>query len=280
MENLQEKNNNQAEAKNASKEDMQIQLLTSINNNLIILNNNIMTVDEHIVVMNNNIVTMNGNLSYCDDKIDLLIDINANNSNKAKTMVRAFRNSKKKNNTKFQELQEIERPSFKINESNGSNEIKENKKSSPKDDNDSDPCGNHIYENKSLKESSKEQNSTTSNKSMDKAINNTKTEMKKEKGLKHANKNIKTAKKSTKNCEKMNKLQDEPKNSEKNTGTKKNDKTEDIPQSNPISNQGKGNTNHDGKKANNALTQKKTVNPRFIANQSIKMYPGYLPIRK
>ena len=73
--------------------------------------------------------------------------------------------------------------------------------------------------------------------------------------------NIKTAKKSTKNCEKKNKLQDEPKNSKKNTGTKKNDKTEDIPQSNPISNQGKGNTNHDGKKANNALTQKKTVNP-------------------
>lgn len=59
MENLQEKNNNQAQAKNASKEDMQIQLLTSINNNLSILNNNIMNVDEHIVIMNNNIVTMN-----------------------------------------------------------------------------------------------------------------------------------------------------------------------------------------------------------------------------
>jgi hypothetical protein len=66
-----------------------------------------MNVDEHIVIMNNNIVTMNGNLSYYDDKIDLLIDINANNSNEAKTMVRAFKNSKKRiilNSKNFKKL--------------------------------------------------------------------------------------------------------------------------------------------------------------------------------
>ncbi len=90
---------------------------------------------------------MNENLSYCDEKIDFLIDINGNNSMESKRMVKAFKNSKKANRTKFKELQVIEHSSFKINELNGTNEIKDtSQKSSP------------IYVNKSLKGSLKEKN--------------------------------------------------------------------------------------------------------------------------
>ena len=166
---------------------------------------------------------------------------------------------------------------FKINEFNRTNEIKElNQKSSLKDDKNSVKYGNYIYENKGLKESSKEENFASGNKSMNKVIKIVEEEKKKEKeliqvNLKHANKNIKTYKKRTYNYKKRYNLEDEPKNWKKNISIKKDDKIEDIFENNLASNRGKGNTNQKSKKLNNVLPKEKKLCSKFV-NQRIKIY--------